>query len=479
MDYGSIMKILRGRFGHCYGLASYYTKIGTWLDWYKGFVPDYHVVTYSNGITTPSREMYRLNMAKRASEDWASSVLGEDIKIVISSTNNKSSVFVQGEKGNGGVLGSNNFQVILADNLEKMFALGTSALALELSNIVVDANGNIVSGKNAQIKIKSFVATRIIPIKYENGVVTDVAFLSEVTIQGKTHYTMSCHVKEADGYVIYNEILNTNYQTVRLTDGTLPVIRTKSQKPLFVIMKPCISNNIDLDSPLGVSVYHNAIDTLKGIDQVYDNCVVEVINGRRIIMMNKCLLTCDDHGKPIAPQDVRQSLMQFFGDDANSDINEYIKDFAPNLRSEALDAELQNQLNMFSGLVGLGTKFYNFSFSAGVTATEYAGERQDFTRNAKKMTIVLKSAIKSLVAEILWIGQYILGVSVNADSKIDVQTNDNIIESDDKERDMDRQDVKEGIMSKAEYRAKWYGETIEDAQKKIDAIDGTAIVQSS
>lgn len=475
MDYGSMLKCIRGRFGHCYNVASYYTKIGEWLEWYKGFVKSYHTITYSNGITTPSREMYHLNMAKRACEDWVSSVLSEDLSIVVSSSNNKSSIFVQGSKENGGVLGSNNFSTILSDNLEKMFALGTSALALDLDGIIVDTNGNIVSGANATIKIKSYNATRIIPISYDNGIITEVAFVSETNIKGKTYYTVSSHIKEPDGYVIYNDIYNANYQKVNLNIPVLSIIRTKSIKPLFVIMKTNIANNVDLDSPLGISVYYNAIDTLKGIDQVYDNCVVEVINGRRIIMMNKCLLTCDDQGKPIAPQDMRQSLMQFFGDDADTSINEYIKDFAPSLRSNELDAELQNQLNMFSSLVGFGTKFYNFSFSGGVTATEYAGERQDFVRNSGKMTNMVCAAIKSLVSEILWLGQNILGVAVNSDAKVTVTAKDNIVESNDKEREQDRADVKDGIMSKAEYRAKWYGETIEDAQTKINAISsGTA-----
>lgn len=475
MDYGSMLKCIRGRFGHCYNVSSYYTKIGEWLEWYKGFVKSYHTITYSNGITTPSREMYHLNMAKRACEDWVSSVLSEDLSIVISSSNNKSSIFVQGSKQNGGVLGSNNFSTILSDNLEKMFALGTSALALDLDGIIVDTEGNIVSGANATIKIKSYNATRIIPISYDNGIITEVAFVSETNIKGKTYYTVSSHIKEHDGYVIYNDIYNANYQKVELNIPVLSIIRTKSIKPLFVIMKTNIVNNVDLDSPLGVSVYYNAIDTLKGIDQVYDNCVVEVINGRRIIMMNKCLLTCDDQGKPIAPQDMRQSLMQFFGDDVDTSINEYIKDFAPSLRSNELDAELQNQLNMFSSLVGFGTKFYNFSFSGGVTATEYAGERQDFVRNSGKMTNTICVAIKALVSEILWLGQNILGVAVNADAKITVTAKDNIVESNDKEREQDRQDVRDGIMSKAEYRAKWYGETIEDAQTKINAISsGTA-----
>ena len=136
MDYGSIIKSIRGRFGSCYNLPSYYTKIGEWLDWYKGFVKTFHTIKYSNGLTTPTREMYHLNMAKRSCEDWCSSVLAEDLNITISSSDNRSSVFIQGSKGNGGVLGSNNFKIMLSDNIEKMFALGTSAIAIDLDGMI-------------------------------------------------------------------------------------------------------------------------------------------------------------------------------------------------------------------------------------------------------------------------------------------------------------------------------------------------------
>ena len=37
------------------------------------------------------------------------------------------------------------------------------------------------------------------------------------------------------------------------------------------------------------------------------------------------------------------------------------------------------------------------------------------------------------------------------------------------ERQQDRQDVSMGVMSHAEYRAKWYGETLEEAEENLPA----------
>lgn len=472
MDYGSIIKYVGSRFSSCYSNSNYYSNIGEWLDWYKGYIKSFHTIKVSNGLTTPTREIYALKMAKRVCEDWASSMLNEDVKIVISSTNKKSSIFVQGTKGNGGVLGSNNFEVLLSDTLEQMFALGTSAFVIDLDNIAVDENGNIVDGSQATIKIKGVNATRIIPISWSNGVVSEASFISEMTVNNKTYYIVSSHIKEEDGYVIYNDLIDNNYKTARLNINLLPCIRTKSLKPLFYIMKTNISNNIDLDSPMGVSVYANAIDNLKGCDVTYDSCIREVVTGQRIVMMNKCLLTTDEQGRPIPPQDVKQTYMQFFGDDARSDVSEFIKEFHPTLNTESLDKELQNQLNMLSSKVGLGANYYRFDVSTGsVTATEYVGSRNDFMRNAVKVSKSIKSALKDLVQGILFVGKNILGANVDDNAKIDISVSDGVVEDDSKEREQDRQDVRDGIMSKAEYRAKWYGETIEEATEVVNNIN--------
>lgn len=476
MDYGSIIKFVTNRFSSCYTNSNYYTNIGEWLEWYRGNVKSFHSIKVSNGLTTPTREIYALKMAKRVCEDWASSMLNEDVNIVVNSNNKKSSIFVQGSKGNSGVLGSNNFDVLLSQTIEQMFALGTSALIIDLDNIAVDEQGNVVDGSKATIKLKSVNATRIIPISWSNGVVTEASFVSELVHSGKTYYVVSSHIKEDDGYVIYNDLIDTNYKTVSLNINLLPVLRTKSLKPLFYIMKTNIANNIDLDSPMGLSIYANAIDTLKGCDVAYDCCLREVITGQRIVMMNKCLLTTDDSGRPIAPQDVKQTYMQFFGDDAQSDVSEFIKEFHPTLNTDALDKELQNQLNMLSSKVGLGSNYYRFNSSSGVvTATEYVGERNDFMRNAVKISKSIKIALKDLVLGILFVGKNILGANVDDNAKIDITLSDGVVEDDTKEREQDRQDVRDGIMTKAEYRAKWYGETIEEAKAVIDSISNNNV----
>ena len=48
-----------------------------------------------------------------------------------------------------------------------------------------------------------------------------------------------------------------------------------------------------------------------------------------------------------------------------------------------------------------------------------------------------------------------------------INFSDSILTDEKEEREQDRQDVNMGVMSLVEYRAKWYGETPEEAEKNI------------
>lgn len=471
MDYNGLMKFIKSKYSSCYNNSGYYSNITNWLAWYKGYVPEVHKIRITNGLEITERKMYRLYMAKRVCEDWTSSVLSEGMGITVGG-NKSNRVFIQGGKGFGGVLGSNNFVNVLSQSVEQMFGLGTSAWVLEISGVGVDNSGNIVSRtENSRIDISYYDATRIIPLSWKNGIIRECAFVSELVKDGKTFYTVSMHLLDTDGYVIYNYFIDSNYNIVKQNNGILPFVRTKSYKPFFFIIKPNITNNIDMYSPMGISVYANALDNVAGCDIIYDSCITEVITGQRIVMMHKALLTTTDCGEPIAPQDIKKNYMMFYGDDAVKDIKEFIKEFHPTLNTEQLDKEMQNQLNMLSAKVGFGTKFYNFDISGGVTATEYVGERNDFIKNSTKMTNLIAKQMKDMISAILYIGKEILNRNVDSQAEIDVSTSDGVVEDDKEKREQDRQDVKDGIMSKAEYRAKWYNESIEDAEKKLQEIE--------
>ena len=115
---------------------------------------------------------------------------------------------------------------------------------------------------------------------------------------------------------------------------------------------------------------------------------------------------------------------------------------------------------------GFGTERYRFDGGEAKTATEVISENSDMYRMLKKHEIILDEAIKQLIRIIIRLG-ITLGEPLNLDTKITIDFDDSIIEDKEAERNSDRQDVSMGVMSLAEYRAKWYGETEEKARKKV------------
>ena len=109
--YSDIAKVLKKHLNRDISNLSFYSHILEWNEWYKGYVASFHSTTVANGINVVKRDIYSLKMAKRVAEDWASAALSEPVKIAIEGDRNKSSLFVQGSRGDGGVLGSNDYIV--------------------------------------------------------------------------------------------------------------------------------------------------------------------------------------------------------------------------------------------------------------------------------------------------------------------------------------------------------------------------------
>ncbi len=89
------------------------------------------------------------------------------------------------------------------------------------------------------------------------------------------------------------------------------------------------------------------------------------------------------------------------------------------------------------------------------------------TRNTGKHSLIVKDALESLIRSILWVKKELGGGTVDPETKIEIDLGDSFISDSASERAQDMQDVREGIMNKWEYRAKWYGESDDTAKANI------------
>lgn len=351
---------------------------------------------------------------------------------------------------------------------------GTVAYIPYLYDTEVNEDGSVLSGK---IGIEYVDAPNIFPVSWKNGEVSECIFAFPHTANRKKYVHLQHHRKAEDGnYIIENKVLRCGsgvssgtevdekeWKELRPFKNLTATVQTGSTEPQFVLDRLNITNNADTSNPMGIAIFANAIDTLRKLDTEYDSYCNEFDLGRKRIFVAPELLTNDDGTPAFDPED---AVFYKLPDDYNEKGEGLIKEVDMQLRVEAHSKAINDDLNYLSLKCGFGTNRYQFNGIGAKTATEIISENSDMYRMLKKHEIILEDVLKRLIRIIIRLGQ-VTGNVLDPDTEITIDFDDSIIEDKDSERQQDRQDVSMGVMRLEEYRAKWYGETVEQARQNL------------
>ncbi len=460
----TILSYLKERYGYDGCDRSFYRTVDLWDRWYTGSETEFHRTRVNNGLTVTERDLSRMNMAKKVAEDWANLLLNEKTGIDVDDPN--AGIFLQGEDRRGGVLGENDFWTRINQLTESAFALGTGAVVIRMEEMRADTDGRILPSPEGRIRLEYVTAPNIIPLSWQGSRVTEAAFAGNITLLGKRTTYLQIHRKEADGYVIDSVCFDpATGRRVPLPSSVCERVRTGMQTPWFVLIRPNIVNNLT-DLPMGMSVYGNSLDILKGLDLCYDSFNMEFYLGKKMVFLRKDLMMQDRDGQLYAPQDCNRQLFMYVGD-KNVDGDLLPQEFNPALRVEDHVKAIQQQLNYLSCKCGFGDRHYRFDqANRPATATEVISSDAALYRSVRKHEILLEQPLIGLMRAILQIGREILGIGMKEDPKIGVRFEDSIIEDRSAEQKRDGELVSLGILADWEFRMKYFGETEEVARKK-------------
>lgn len=444
----------------------FYRKVGEWKSWYQGDVKGFHQYKVRNGHNTVRCRRYSLGMGKKIPEDWANLLMNEKVGITLEGK--KEQEFVDR------VLEGNNFLVKANEMQEMAFALGTVAFIPRVVGMEITETGP-TAGSAKGIVLDYVTVENIWPLAWQNGTITECAFSSIVTVNGKSYCYLQIHHKVDGLYDIENKIYqyrNDNLDgEVSLSDVSgfervPPVVHTKSDQRQFVIDRPNIANNYDYSVPLGISVYANAVDVLRGVDIAYDSYVNEFSLGKKRIMVKPSATEYLD-GEPIFDADdvVFYVLPEDLEDGA------IITPIDMTLRTAEHNTGIQDQLNLLSSKCGFGETYYRFNGGSVATATQVISENSTMFRTIKKHEIVLEQVLVELCRIILRLGNEAMNAGLDEDVEISIDFDDSIIEDKTTERNNDRQDLAAGILNPWEYRMKWYNEDEATAKKMLPKME--------
>lgn len=447
----------------------FYRKVSEWKSWYQGDVKGFHQYKVRNGHNTVRCRRYSLGMGKKIPEDWANLLMNEKVSVTLEG--GKEQEFVDR------VFEGNNFLVKTNEMQEMAFALGTVAFIPRVVGMEITESGP-TPGSAKGIVLDYVTVENIWPLAWQNGIITECAFSSTVTVNGESYCYLQIHHKVNGLYDIENRIYryrNDNLDDeVSLSDVSgfelvPPVVHTKTDRRQFVIDRPNIANNFDYSVPLGISVYANAVDVLRGVDIAYDSYVNEFSLGKKRIMVKPSATEYLD-GEPIFDADdvVFYVLPEDLQDGA------VITPIDMTLRTAEHNTGIQDQLNLLSSKCGFGETYYRFNGGSVATATQVISENSTMFRTIKKHEIVLEQVLVELCRIILRLGNEAMNAGLDEDVEISIDFDDSIIEDKTAERNNDRQDLAAGIMNDWEYRAKWYNEDEATAKAALPKMEDMA-----
>ena len=306
-----------------------------WAQWYKGDVLNFHRYDAYNGRKKVKQRRKTLNMAKKVCEDWANLLLNEKTDVVYGDD--------VGQAYLEEMLDRVSFWQKGNEGIEKTFALGNGAFVEGY-----DADGNerlqFINGK------------KIYPITFDQDKIVECAF---VNTSSKTT-TIQIHTLNAQGnYVI--KTLGYKKQQNDTSEGigdevSRDVLETGSNVPWFQVFKPNIANNVDINSPMGISIFANSLDALAGVDLAYDGFCEEMRLGKAKIFADSRIMQFDGD-EQIAVFDKEDTGIYWYGNGENEN-KEPLKFYSEALRTDAFFNGINNALNLLSSKVGFGENHY-------------------------------------------------------------------------------------------------------------------------
>ena len=404
--------------------------VDLWASWHKGRAK-FHSYTVNVGDDSEQMTRKSLGMAKKICETYADMLLNEKVAYNIGkeeSTKVYTDTF----------LNTNDWHTRANQNEEWTMALGTTAYVKRLVNVDMNSVGKIKPTDNTRVEIDFVTAKSIIPKTFSNGKISECAFITYFTAGDVDGVVISEHLLNDNGYYVirnnyFRKDKNDNYTKIEV-EGTVKEFNTETKTPWFHIRKTNISNSVNPLSPYGISIFHNSIDLLEGIDLTYDSLVNEYVLGKKRAIIDPTFMKKDSlTGKlEFDTNDMLFYKMPGLMASAYQEgtPNKMMEFLDPTLRTEDHIEGLNAQLGMLSSNVGLGADYFTLDKQGGLkTATEVVSDNSDLYRSIKKQEISLEDTLINFFKSLIEIDNVykLTGTVVNPD-EISIDFDDSVVE---------------------------------------------------
>lgn len=354
------------------------------------------------------------------------------------------------------------FQTAIKDinqNLQKALASGAM--------IIKPLGGN---------KIQYVPQTGFIPIEYDvNGRLMKVIFPEIKQISDHEYFIRleyhSLDVKK--GLTITNRVFRSSSidylgkeialkSVSEWSDLMESVTYPLMKRPAFGYYVNPIANTID-GGHGGVSIFDSASELIRLADIQFGRLDWEFESAERAIYVDDTVIRPVKTASVLRDFEVPKLKDRLFRGLNNSGVTQdFFKEFSPPLREENFIKGLEEYKRAIEFTVGLSYGDISNPQSVEKTATEIKAAKKRKYNTVSAIQNNLKTCLEDLVYALAF-----FNAMTQRRYEFICNFKDSILVDEETERQQDRNDVSMGIMRPEEYRAKWYGESLEKALKNL------------
>lgn len=334
--------------------------------------------------------------------------------------------------------------------------------------------------KDGHIHFGWTYAWEMYPLAFDDdGNLMDVVFPDTYT-EGKTVYTrLERHRVKGKNVVITQRVFKSQmkgFLGIEISLSEVPqwsalkpeITVTNTEGPLFGWFKVAEANNIDVSSPMGASAYAKAVEVIREVDEQYSRLLWEYEGSELAIDVDPSVLRPKktEGGGVEMPKLNERLFREVDADKGDRDLYEV---FSPTIRDASLLNGLNTLLIRVEDLCGLSRGTFSDPNVDTRTATELKIARQrtydTISNNQRALEKCFRDAIRAMDKFAT-----LYGLAPEGEYEASFEWDDSIVTDRDQQTNERLALLSADIISKAEFREWYFGETKAQAQAAIEAI---------
>lgn len=247
----------------------------------------------------------------------------------------------------------------------------------------------------------------------ENGEISGVVFVNQETVGDKYYTRLEYHRFINGVYAITNRCYigasaNDTSKTIDIAKTPWSDLQEESfiqnvDGPLYGVLKMPHANNVDVDSPMGLPIFSDAIEELKDLDIAYSRNSKEIFDSKRTVLLDSDRLLptggkAAQTGTYFRNQRELMGLPDYVKNVYGNGHEDFYQEINPQLNTDTRLSGLNAILSQIGYKIGYSNGYFVFNESTGIqTATGVEAEQQRTIQFIKDVRDKVESCLGGLI----------------------------------------------------------------------------------